>query len=158
MKHIFLTLILLVMVGRADDAPAMEEEAAASTVQVRPHVGYGTGQNKHVGFRLLMHSSDTQSYGLEITRFQNNHDGFTAAGIVLEQKMWGWFHMSVGTIGYFKYGAHDENAIGLVSNLGWEPDNNMALKPFVTYRNDTIFAKGKTDIIHSLSAGVTFEF
>ncbi len=38
--------------------------------------------------------------------------------------------MSIGTIRYFDYGVESENIIGLSSNIGWEPDNNI---PFITY-------------------------
>ena len=127
-----------------------------STIQIRPHFGYGTKESKHYGLRVLLNSSDTQAYGLEFTKFQTKDDDFTTMGIVLEQRLWGWFSMSIGTVGYFDY--QDENVVGLVSNLGWEPDNHIPFKPFITYRGDVIFGKAKTETIHSISAGFKFEF
>jgi hypothetical protein len=64
--------------------------------------------------------------------------------------------MSIGTIGYFDH--KNQNSIGLVSNLGWEPNNHIPFRPFITYRNDIIFAKDKTETLHSISAGFKFEF
>jgi penicillin V acylase-like amidase (Ntn superfamily) len=127
-----------------------------SALQLRPHFGYGTKESKHYGLRVLLNSSNTQAYGLEFTKFQTKDDNFSALGIVLEQRLWGWFSMSIGTVGYFDY--QDENAVGLVSNLGWEPDNHIPFKPFITYRGDVIFGKAKTETLHSISAGFKFEF
>ena len=56
------------------------------------------------------------------------------------------------------YGADDQNVIGLVSNLGWEPDNTVPFRPYVTYRNDTIFAKKGIKSINSVSVGLKFKF
>ena len=127
-----------------------------STIQIRPYFGYGSNENSHYGARVLLNSSNTQAYGLEFTQFKSKDDDFSAIGIVLEQRLWNWFNMSIGTVGYFDY--KDENVIGLVSNLGWEPDNHIPFRPFVTYRNDMIFGKDKTDTIHSISVGLKFEF
>ena len=81
-----------------------------------------------------------------------------AIGIVLEQRLFEWFNMSIGTVGYFNYGVDRSNVIGLTSNLGWEPNNhNIPFKPFVTYRSDTIFADN-IETINSISIGFNIEF
>ncbi len=77
--------------------------------------------------------------------------------IVLEQRLFHWFNMSIGTIGYFDYGIDSDNLIGLTTGLGWEPDNNIAFKAFITYRNDVVFDQN-TDTIHSISIGLSLEF
>lgn len=128
-----------------------------SIIQIRPHFGYGNDDTKHYGLRVLLNSNENQTYGLELTKFENDNDKFQAIGIVLEQRLWDWFNMSIGTVGYFNYGVNDENIIGLMTNLGWEPNNSIPFKPFITYRNDTIFTK-KTKILHSISLGFKFEF
>ena len=127
-----------------------------STLQIRPHFGYGSSESSYYGARVLLNSSDTQTYGLEFTQFKSKGNEFSAVGIVLEQRLWRWFNMSIGTVGYFNY--QDQNVVGLVSNLGWEPDNHIPFRPFITYRNDIIFGKDKTDTIHSISAGFKFKF
>jgi penicillin V acylase-like amidase (Ntn superfamily) len=127
-----------------------------STLQIRPHFGYGNQNTTHYGTRILLNSSDTQAYGLEVTEFKTKDDDFLAIGIVLEQRLWEWFGMSIGTIGYFDH--KDQNSVGLVSNLGWEPNNHIPFRPFITYRNDIIFAKDKIDTLQSISAGFKFEF
>lgn len=140
---------------------------AASPVLVRPHIGYGyidstelqnTGNLSHAGMRLLLTAGGNKRYGLEATRFtSSNGNGFYSLGIVLEQRLWRWFNMSIGTVGYFDYAASLGNPVGLMTNLGWEPNTDSALKPFITYRNDLIFSEN-TGVAHSLSAGLSFEF
>ncbi|MCL0047233.1 hypothetical protein M1M98_03105 [Thermodesulfovibrionales bacterium] len=80
-----------------------------------------------------------------------------AIGIVLEQRLFEWFNMSIGTVGYFNYGVDHSNVIGLTSNLGWEPNNHIPFKPIVTYRSDTIFADN-IETINSISIGFNIEF
>jgi len=140
---------------------------AEPSLIVRPQAGYGyfnssvsnnNGRIDHVGTRILLKVGEIRRYGLEISRL-NMEEGrdFTSLGIVLEQRLWGWFNMSVGTVGYFDYGVGSENPVGLMTNLGWEPSWNNPIQPFITYRNDTIFSS-KMDTLHALSIGLTFGF
>jgi len=124
---------------------------------VRPHFGSGYIEGKstsHYGIRILFPADDgVKRYGIEITSF----DEFFTAGIILEQRLFGWFNMSIGTVGYFNYGEDPDNVVGLTSNLGWEPDNHIPFKPFVTYRSDVIFVD-PVKVINSISIGFNFEF
>ena len=122
----------------------------------RPFAGYGYMEKKgisHYGARLLLTAGSTKRYGVEFTKFRK----FFSAGIILEQRLFGWFNMSIGTVGYFNYVSNNENVIGIASNLGWEPDNHISFKPFVTYRSDIIFGK-PIKSIDSISIGFDFEF
>ena len=140
---------------------------AEPSLIVRPQAGYGyfdspisdgQGSIYHVGARILLKAGEIQRYGLEISRFNiENGDDFTSLGIVLEQRLLDWFNMSIGTVGYFDYGVDSANLVGLMTNLGWEPSWDNPLQPFITYRNDIIFSN-KTNIVYSLSIGVTFKF
>ncbi|RKZ42341.1 MAG: hypothetical protein DRQ49_02170 [Gammaproteobacteria bacterium] len=139
----------------------LEYPATKTNVIVRPHFGYGMLDDEsvyHYGGRILLPVTDNRSYGLELTKFVGDNDeSFSSIGIVLEQRLFNWFNMSIGTIGYFDYGVDSDNVIGLTTNLGWEPDNHIPFKPFVTYRNDMIFGN-ETDSIHSLSIGFSWAF
>jgi len=140
---------------------------AESPLVIRPQVGYGylessgsqnTGELNHVGMRILLNTGGNKRYGLEATEFNlKNGGGFYSLGIVLEQRLWDWFNMSIGTVGYFDYLGEVGNPVGLMTNLGWEPVRCSALKPFITYRNDLIFVEN-VDVAHSFSAGLNFEF
>jgi hypothetical protein len=139
---------------------ALKYTEEKSKILFRPHFGYGSLEGNsvsHYGGRILLPASRTRKYGLEVTQFDSDDNEFTSIGIVLEQRLFNWFNMSIGTIGYFDYGVDSENLIGLSSNLGWEPDNNIPFKPFITYRNDVIFGQ-HTDSIHSISIGFSLEF
>ena len=140
---------------------------AGSSLIIRPQVGYGrydsstlddTGSIYHYGARVMLGAGETQRYGLEISRFEAEDDSnFLVFGIMLAEKFWGWLNASIGTVGYFNYIDNSNNPIGLVSNVGWEPDWDKRIKPYITYRNDTIFAK-KTDSIYSISFGASLSF
>ena len=140
---------------------------AGSFLIIRPQAGYGfmdasesriDGKISHAGLRILLGAGKQKRYGLEATNFHSDHDeSFSALGIVLEQRLWNWFNMSIGTVGYFDYGADSRNPVGLMTNLGWEPSHYKNFKPFVTYRSDVIFSDN-TDVSYSVSVGATFSF
>lgn len=140
---------------------------ADASITVRPQTGYGyinasgsesSGQLSHAGIRVLLKASEIRKYGLEASRLKlKNGKSFTSLGIILEQKRWTWFNISIGTVGYFNYGENSENPIGLITNLGWEPSHYETFKPFITFRSDIIFSND-TDTARSLSAGMSLEF
>ncbi len=138
---------------------------SSSSLIIRPHGGYGyshssgSGNNgaiHHVGARILLPATDFKRFGLEISHFDAEcGEKFTSIGIILEQRMWNWFNNSIGTVGYFDFGDNSENIVGLMSNLGWEPNWEKQIKPFITYRSDVIFSN-KITSIHSVSVGISF--
>ncbi|VAW83985.1 hypothetical protein MNBD_GAMMA18-2431 [hydrothermal vent metagenome] len=138
--------------------------SAESSVTVRPQIGYGyinsdnSGGIAHVGIRALLNASEIRRYGLELSKLSmDGGKDFTSFGIVLEQRLWGWFNMSIGTVGYFDYGENSENPVGLITNLGWEPSHYKTFKPFITFRNDVIFSND-VDTVQSFSIGMSLEF
>ncbi len=135
---------------------------SAQTV-IRPQLGYGEfvtgdvnskGKASHLGLRILLAASDIRSYGLEISQFEQANHNFKSVGIVLEQKLYGWFNMSIGTVGYF--GFHNSNPVGLLTGLAWEPGDYGRVQPYISYRTDIVFAD-TTAIAQSLSLGLRFE-
>lgn len=126
----------------------------------RPEAGFGMVGNEgifHAGFRLLLNSGKNQRYGLDVTYFESKDNKFVSIGIVLEQILFGWLNSSIGTIGYFDYGKDNDKLFGITSNLGWEPDNHIPIKPFVTWRNDIIFGS-KIENVNFLSIGFDITF
>lgn len=127
------------------------------TVRAEASVGHMAGQRyEQAGVRLLLPANDRQSYGLELSHLTTKRGNYTAAGIVLEQGLWGWFHMSIGTVAYLGSGTATPNAPGLVAELGWSPGNGP-WRPYVNVRNDIILAQ-KTQTGSALSAGVSYRF
>lgn len=127
-------------------------------------VGYTTSYGKgiaglgyHIGGRFLLEANPNQKYGLEITYIRavaSESRDYVAMGIVLEQRKFNWFNMSIGTIGYINI-RESTYPFGIVTNLGWEPRASGRLKPFVTYRSEWIFDKVFLGI-NSISIGTTF--
>jgi len=142
---------------RLKDTTILPLKESFSNLFIRPHFGYSKDYI-HFGTRVLLDIENNKRYGIEVTKFKTNKDNFYSIGIILEQRLWQWFNMSIGTIGYFSYGKNNDNIIGLTSNLGWEPDNHIPFKPFITYRNDLLFEKTHTKTIHSISVGFAFAF
>ena len=135
--------------------------SAQDTFLLRPQAGSGVmdgAHYQHAGVRFLLNANDIQKYGLELTQVNTAQGDYVAAGIVLEQRLFGWFNMSIGTIGYYGQGGGAQNQPGLVTNLGWEPKTTGPLKPFLTYRDDVIFVSGKTSVGQAWSAGLSFSF
>ncbi len=155
MKYILMLLALISTAAFAED-----------NLTLRPHMGIGSANStpttgsdsiNHIGIRLLLNAGGSKKYGLELTQFESDSGHkFQSIGIVIEQKKWGWFNMSIGTVGYFDY-TDNTNPVGLMTNLGWEPESKHSIKPFITYRGDLIFAD-QNQRIHSISSGLTFSF
>ncbi|TAJ83141.1 MAG: hypothetical protein EPO42_00620 [Gallionellaceae bacterium] len=95
---------------------------AEDSIHIRPQAGFGNldGDNyRHAGLRLLLNAGGEKKYGLELSRLYTAKADYIAAGTVLEQKKFGWFNLSIGTIGYFGQGGTTPNLPGLIANLGW---------------------------------------
>ncbi len=124
----------------------------------------GDGAGHHVGARFMLSANKRQSYGLEIIQLDlyslesNSPDiRYTAVGLMIEQIKGKSFLMSIGTIGYFGTGDNDDNPFGFRTSLGWEPQLENDVSPFIAYRNDFIFDKPSRQVI-ALSAGVRIRF
>jgi len=132
---------------------------SGDVLSIRMHTGMGvsrsahssyTGTAYHVGARFLLHAGNNKSYGIETSWFNLADVGdIVVAGFVLENKVRKWFHMSIGTIGYFDFADKSDNPVGLTTNLGWEPKGKM-FKPLIALRNDFVFYD-KIVIIQSIS-------
>ncbi|NOY83633.1 MAG: hypothetical protein GXO96_02200 [Nitrospirae bacterium] len=122
----------------------------------------GDGVGTHTGLRLLLSANKRQRYGIELgvldlyAMDKNGPDiRYAAIGLIVEQTLWDWFLMSIGTIGYVGMGDNNGNPFGIRSSLGWQ--GKGWLQPFVSYRGDTIFDVN-TISMHSVSAGFRMAF
>ena len=78
---------------------------------------------------------------------------------VLEQN-YQWFkcgfHFSTGIGYYIGIQGLNKNSIGMITNIGWFPIyKGRAITPYLTYRNDWVFDKNKTNM-QSISIGLNF--
>jgi hypothetical protein len=128
-------------------------------IRIRPHAGFGSSDGNdfnYYGLRILLPADDTKSYGLELSRFDIDTDQFNAIGIILEKRIHEWLNLSIGTIGYFNYGENSDHVIGLSTGMAWEPKNQTPFRPFISFRNDTVFNSNDTDSFQSISIGFGF--
>ena len=165
---VFVGIVAKPALVRAEPAPERGAPALSGPhLELRPHAGVGSLANLgssssagywHAGGRVLLTANQVQSYGIEVTHLGSKDRDFLTVGVVLEQKLWGWFLMGIGTVGYVKTGGSgrtDGSPFGVVSNLGWEPSWGR-LSPFVSYRAEWIFADSVL-LGSSLSAGATLQ-
>jgi hypothetical protein len=139
-------------------------------LELRPHAGGGYGSDVgngsggiafHAGGRVLLAANAMKLYGVEATYVRvpargGTHADYLAVGIVLEQRLWDWFNMSIGTVGYIGLSTGLGNPFGIVTNLGWEP-NWGRVSPFVTYRSEWIFS-APVATANTVSTGATVRF
>jgi len=84
---------------------------------------------------------------------------YVVTSIVLEQNYPLFNHgFNMGTgVGFYK-GIQDmqQNAVGIITNLGWFPIyKGKTITPHISYRNDWIFDSKKSNV-HTLSIGLNF--
>jgi len=115
----------------------------------------------HGGMRLLLESNKKQRYGIECSYVQSNaftNDAsktFISTGFILEQRLFDWFLMAIGTIGYISLEQGGGSPFGILTNLGWEPKMDGNWSPFITYRAEFLFLNNSFVQISSISAGIT---
>jgi hypothetical protein len=98
----------------------------------RPHVsvgfasqyrGGGKGLSLSAGGRFLMAAGTFRRWGLDATyrrmEFEETLE-YLRIGIVLEQVLWKYFHIAIGTVGYVGLGGDGGNPFGLFTGLGYE--------------------------------------
>jgi hypothetical protein len=137
---------------------------------VRPMFGFGysntygsgpSGWGYQAGGRAQLYADASQSFGLEasyVVPVMTRTDGrYVALGLVLEQRLWDAFIMSIGTVGYLGVSGQERQPFGIVTNLGYSPRLTAHLRPFLTYRAEWIFASPAVGI-NSLSVGLTVNF
>jgi len=137
---------------------AQNDTLSKKNILLRPNVNIGFLDTEYAysyGARILLPAGDNKAYGIEFSSFntEKTNNDFFSVGIIIEQKLFGWFNMSIGTIGYFNYGITSDNLIGLTTNLGWEPNTEKLISPFVTYRSDFIFSD-KINLLNALNIGL----
>jgi hypothetical protein len=166
-KKIITTLVIIVSVFISFNVKAKTD------FLIRVHGGTGAAffmpdmnidLSLHGGIRLLLSANENQRYGIECSYMHTNvftNDQamtFISTGFVLEQRLFDWFVMAIGTIGYISLESGGGFPFGIITNLGWEPKLKGKIAPFITYRAEFLFLNNNFIQVSSLSAGVTFIF
>lgn len=115
---------------------------------LRIHIGSGYTEEKidYFGAFLLFSTFKDKKYGIEVTKFKD----FVGIGIVLEKRYFEYLHLSIGLMSY-------SGKMGINFKFGWEPDNHIPFKPFLSLREDFIL-ENPMKAIFSINTGLNFEF
>ena len=124
------------------------------TVLIRPgsSVGYCKagdmkGLSYTYGLKILLMSNNFQRYGIKIDHLNimaGEKHSYLCAGLFVEQVLFKYFNMGIGTVGYINTIQWGENPFGLYTHLGFEYNFTKWFGIVAAYQSDFIFRKSFT--------------
>lgn len=158
----------------AAEAPPAEEEERPPIflypIYLRLHGGIGLAQRARDGdqlgvaaiggVQLMLPANARQSFGIEVDYVQTDarqERRYIMVGLFVENRMFGWFLMSLGLAGFISVDDPRPIPWGISTKLGWAPDLHPVINPFVVFRTDTIFADRFQGIL-SANGGISLKF
>ena len=154
MKKLFIIVILM----------ACGYGLYAQTVMFRPEAAVGFFSNDNTnglsysyGGKIILMANNFQRYGILINHLVFNNDkSYLSVGIYLEQVLFNYFNMGIGTVGYI--GLSDkQNPFGLYTHLGFEYPFAERFHVLASYRCDMIFSQPfTTNNAFMLGIGIHF--
>jgi len=137
------------------------------TVLIRPgsSVGYCKaddikGLSYTYGLKILLMSNDFQRYGVKIDHLNILSDekhSYLSTGLFIEQVVFKYFNMGIGTVGYINTVQKGENPFGIYSHLGFEYNFTNRFSMVAAYQSEFIFRKSfTTNSAFLLEIGVRF--
>lgn len=143
MKKICVVLLFMVLAGAV----------YGQTVLLRPNasVGYFTagdmkGLSYDYGMKILLSANEFQRYGIKIDHLNLKGDNalsYLGTGIFIEQILFKYFNMGIGTVGYISLQG-ENNPFGIYSHLGFEYSFGKHLNILAAYQSEFIFRKNFT--------------
>ena len=123
----------------------------AQTVTIRPggSIGYCSaddmkGLSYSYGLKILLMANEFQRYGIKIDHLNilaDEKQSYLCTGLFLEQVVFKYFNMGIGTVGYINTKQHGENPFGLYTHLGFEYNFVKWFGIVAGYQSDFIFRK-----------------
>jgi len=124
------------------------------TVLIRPSgsIGYCSaddmkGLSYTYGLKILLMANEFQRYGIKIDHFNvlsDDKHSYLSTGIFIEQVVFKYFNMGIGTVGYINTVQWGENPFGLYTHLGFEYNFTKWFGIVAAYQSDFIFRKSFT--------------
>ena len=124
------------------------------TLLIRPNasVGYCSaddikGLSYSYGLKILLMANEFQRYGIKIDHLNILADdkySYLSTGFFIEQIVFKYFNMGIGTVGYINTINWGENPFGLYTHLGFEYNFNKWFGIVASYQSDFIFRKSFT--------------
>ena len=126
----------------------------AQTVLIRPGGSVGfckaddmKGASYTYGLKILFMSNDFQRYGIKVDHLNiltDDRHSYLSTGLFIEQVLFKYFNMGIGTIGYINIVQWGENPFGLYSHLGFEYNFSKWFSMVAAYQSEFIFRKSFT--------------
>ena len=143
---------------------------AVYPIYLRLHGGVGLAQRARDGdqlgvaalggVQLMLPANATQSYGIEVDYVQTDARRarrYVMVGLFVENRMFGWFLMSLGLAGYISVDDPRPIPFGISTKLGWAPNLHPVINPFIVFRTDTIFSDRFQGVL-SADGGLSLSF
>jgi len=144
MRKIVFTLFILLFAGNI----------YGQTVLIRPggSVGYcgaddTEGLSYTYGLKVLLMANEFQRYGIKVDQYTilaDDTHSYVSTGLFIEQIVFKYFNMGIGTVGYINTIQTGENPFGLYSHLGFEYNFSKWWSIVAAYQCDFIFRKSFT--------------
>jgi len=123
-------------------------------VLIRPgsSVGYCSaddmkGLSYTYGLKILLMANEFQRYGVKIDHLnilaEDTHS-YLSTGLFIEQIVFKYFNMGIGTVGYINTIQWGENPFGLYTHLGFEYNFNKWFSIVAAYQSEFTFRKSFT--------------
>ncbi|MEM8607156.1 MAG: hypothetical protein AAGF92_08625 [Myxococcota bacterium] len=112
------------------------------------------------GLQLMLPANENQSFGVGVAYLQTDSRAerrYITPGLFVENRMFGWFLMSLGVGAYVPLTEPRPTRVGISTKLGYSPTLERVINPFVVLRSDWIF---DDRIVGSLTvdAGMSLHF
>ena len=146
---------------------------SAAGLIIRPEVGIGGTSffNSHTNYltqsyggKVLMAITEQQRFGIKADYITMTHSNFqpynyVGVGILLEQVLFKYFHMGIGTVGYVNLNHKSNNPFVLHTQLGFEYPFANHFMVVAAYRADFIFTEHfRLSNMFSLGVGYRIDF
>ncbi len=133
--------------------------------RVNTSVGYCSskelkGLSYSYGVKAGLTANDKQRFGLMFDHLvlaenTDNRTVYYTAGVFLEQVLWKYFHMGIGTVGYINRTDKGRNPFGIYANLGFEYPFAKRWHFLISCQNNFIFERKMiTNSAISLGVGI----
>jgi len=99
------------------------------------------------GLKILLMSNDFQRYGVKVDHFNilaDDRHSYLSTGLFIEQVVFKYFNMGIGTVGYINTIEWGENPFGVYSHLGFEYNFTKWFSMVAAYQSEFIFRKSFT--------------
>ena len=126
----------------------------AQSVIIRPNssIGYFNaddvkGLSYTYGAKILLVANEFQRYGIKIDHLNvlaDKKESYVSTGLFIEQVLFKYFNMGIGTVGYINTIELGENPFGLYTHLGFEYNFNKYIGIVTSYQSEFIFRKSFT--------------